>query len=138
MMRLLPIPEVAKLLGERPGTLRRWCREGMPHQPGRKGRGCQTLIDVEIARHWRGAPLDERAMLALAGEIPGILSRSMLERWKQCEGPDKRRLAGLIAAVWYEASASVLNRLREDNGAVPDVRALPPEIEYLRKIARDD
>jgi hypothetical protein len=135
---LIPIPEAARLLEIRQGTLRRWCREGLPHSPGQKGRGRKTLVDPERARNWRGAPIGERELLALANDMPIVLARAAYNCWIEVEGVDRRRLAGIASALWYSAATSVLDRMREDCPAVPDVQSLPPEIDRLTKIARND
>lgn len=136
MPELLPIAKAAEVLGERPGTLRRWIREGLPHQPGRKGAGGATLVDIESARSWRGASLGEQELLALANDIPRLLAASMFDCWRLCDGPDKTRLAGVLCVVWYSSTSVLLNHLREQNAAVPTVLTPPPEIEHLNIIAR--
>lgn len=134
-MTTMPVNDAARALGIRPGTLRRLCRQGLPHQPGRKGRGCTTLVDIERARQWIAQPLDQQQLLTLADDIPRILARATFACWQQIEGPSKRTAAGHFAALWYTGTTALLDQLREQNPAIPEVQASPPEIDRLRKIA---
>jgi hypothetical protein len=138
MPEQVSIAQAAALLNLKPGTLRRWCREGLPYQPGRRGRGHAAMVDPEQARQWIGSPADNRELLALAGDIQQVLAATMLECFKQSAGTDKRRIAGVFAATWYASSCALLDYLREKNSEVPDVKAMPFEITYLQKIARGD
>ncbi|MCR6651802.1 MAG: hypothetical protein NVV73_10085 [Cellvibrionaceae bacterium] len=132
----LPIEKAAIELGTKPGTLRRYCKQGMPHQPGGKGRGKAVMVDPAVARHWITAPPDARQVLSIAGDLPSVLATAIFECWQQAEGVNKQRLAGVLAAGWYLAATAVLDRMREHNSAVPDISSLPAEIQYLQKIAR--
>jgi hypothetical protein len=132
----LPIEKAAIELGTKPGTLRRYCKQGMPHQPGGKGRGKAVMVDPAVARHWISAPPDARQVIALASELPGWIAKAIFNCWQEADGLDKRRLAGVLAAGWYMAAVTVLDGLREQNSAVPDISSIPPEIQHLQKIAR--
>ena len=136
---LISIEAAAEILKKKPGTLRRWCREGCPHTPGRRGRGKAQLVDPAVVREWIGGEPDTRQLLALASELPQLLAASMFEHWRQSDGPHKRALAGVLPAIWYSTCTQLLDKLREQNADVPDVQnPLPPEIEHLRKIALND
>ena len=135
---LIPIKTAAEILQKKPGTLRRYCKQGMPHQPGGKGRGKAVLVDPEQARQWIGAEPDTQHLLTLACDLPQLLAQVIFQCWQHAEGHDKRKLAGVLTAVWYASSTELLDHLREKNSEVPDIQnPLPPEIEHLRKIARN-
>ena len=132
----LPIADAARVLGERPGTLRRWVREGCPTiNPGRRGRGHAVLVDPGQIQRWRDGGR-EALLLEFASAMPGLLATATMQSWRQAEGIDKRRLAGILAAAWYASTTAALDHLRALCPGVPDVSSLPPEIEHLRKIAR--
>ncbi len=123
-------------LGERPGTLRWWIRQGCPvASPGRRGRGGRTLIDPDAVREWRSAGDRERFALELAAALPNLLAKAAIESHRLAQGIDKRAVAGLLAASWYVGASAVLDHLRAQGFAVPDLVECPPEIDALRKIA---
>lgn len=133
----LPLHDAARVLGVRPGTLRRWVREGCPAQHGRRGRGHSTLVDPESVRQWREADPRAAAILEIAGALPDLLAIAIVESWRQSEGVDKRRLAGLMVATWYTATTAILDHARTLNPNVPDVSALPESMVRLRKTNRE-
>ncbi|WP_407352030.1 helix-turn-helix domain-containing protein [Luteimonas sp. R10] len=134
----LPVADAARILQVRPGTLRRWLREGCPAvRHGRRGRGQAALVDPEQVRLWRDAGDQQRAMLELAGIIPDLLADAAAESLQHAIGVDKRRLAGVLAAAWYVSAARLLDHMRGQCPAVPDVTTIPEQIEVLRKIARN-
>lgn len=133
----MAVEAAARELGIRPGTLRRWVREGCPIvQRGRRGRGLALVVDVAAVRLWREASERDAAILELAGLVPEVLAAQLHEAWRLAEGMDKRRLAAVLAGGWYLAASGVLDRLRERNCAVPEIEALPEAIGRLQKIAR--
>src|SRR5690606_31797540 len=132
---LLPIVDAASALSVPAGTLRRWIREGCPHVPGRRGRGCATLVDVQAVKQWRQANDRDALLQELAAALPDVLAAASVESWRLAEGIDKRKLAGITAATWYVCTSAVLDHLREQCPAVPELARLPDEIERLRKIA---
>lgn len=133
------ISEAAIALKVKPGTLRRLCRQGMPHQPGGKGRGKACMIDIAVARRWIGGTADDRAVLQLAGELPQLLAKSIFDAWQKSYGPHKRALARALVGVWYLSANTLLERLRESNNQVPKFNGNPPtEIQDLCKIAQND
>ena len=137
-MPALPVTEAAQALGIRPGTLLRWTREGAPVvQRGRRGRGCALLIDVEAVRRWRGADERDALLLALAQALPEVLAGAVEHAHQMTDGPHKRASAGVLAGAWYLAATAVLDRLREQCAAVPEVRTIPAPIERLRKIGNN-
>src|SRR5690554_4975468 len=81
-MSAAPVHEAAQALGVRPGTLRRWLRDGCPvARRGGRGRGRATLVDVcEVAR-WRDArersPC-EAVLIGLAADVPEIVADATL------------------------------------------------------------
>lgn len=138
-MTALPMAEAAVALGVSTVTLRRWLRDGCPvARRGRRGRGCATLIDIAAARVWRhgnaGASTD-RLVLEMAGDVPVLLAGAAFESWRLSSGVDKRRLAAMLAGTWYLSATAVLDHLRERCPAVPELTALPEEIERLKKLS---
>ncbi len=137
-MTALPVDAAARALGVPPGTLRRWIRQGCPQaQRGRRGRGHAQLVDPDHVRQWRAADPRAAAILAVAAAFPEIFADALVAAWQRSEGIDKRRLAGLMAATWYSTSTTLLDYMRKECPAVPDVSALPEPIERLRNIARE-
>lgn len=136
---MLTLPEAAHHLGVPVGTLRRWVREGCPVAlRGHKGRGHACMVDVEAVRQWRESSESDARLLEIASALPDVLARASEEAWRQTEGTDKRRLAGVMAASWYVVTSSVLDYLRAKHPAIPDVgQPFPEQIERLRKIARE-
>lgn len=120
----------------KPGTIRRWCREGCPHEKGGRGRGHATLVSVDEVLAWLAASQDQRQAIELANGVPDWIAKAIFNCWRDAEGMDKRRLAGILTAGWYAASTAVLDAMREKNSAVPDISSLPAEIQHLQKIAR--
>lgn len=137
MTQGLPLAAAAQALGIPQGTLRRWMREGCPVAArGRRGRGHAVLLDPAAVRQWREAGERERIYLELAGAVPAVLAEAAAESLRQAQGLDKKRLAGTLAASWYLGTTAVLDHMREQCPAVPDVTDVPEQIEQLRKIAR--
>lgn len=136
---MLTLPEAAHHLGIPVGTLRRWVREGCPVVlRGHRGRGHACMVDVEAVQRWRESSTPNALLLEIAAALPDVLARAMVEAWKQIDGTDKRRLAGVLAGSWYVAASEVLDYLRAKHPGIPDVGpALPEQIERLRKIARE-
>lgn len=130
---MLTVDAAARELGVSVVTLRRWLARGAPHRPGRRGRGHAALVDVGAVRAWRQANDRDTALLELAQAVPGVLARATAEAFRQIEGPDKRRMAGVLAGLWYVLTTAMLDRL---SPAVPELAHEPPEIERLREIAR--
>ncbi|KXA71813.1 hypothetical protein AXA74_16870 [Bordetella hinzii LMG 13501] len=96
------------------------------------------MVDVEAVRQWRESSESDARLLEIASALPDVLARASEEAWRQTEGTDKRRLAGVMAASWYVFTTNVLDYLRAKHPAIPDVGpALPEQIERLRKIARE-
>jgi len=136
--RLVSLSVAAAELGEKPGTLRRWCREGMPHDKGGRGRGKATMVDVAVARQWADLPADTQHLMTLADELPRIMATAVFNRWCEFQGPDKRRLAGEMAVTWYICVTTLLDHLQALNPNVAEPEKMPSEIDYLEKIARGD
>lgn len=137
---LIPIEQAAEILQKKPGTLRRYCKQGMPHRPGGKGRGKAQLVDPAVVRQWIGAPADDRAVLTLADELQRLLAASVWKCWERATVLNRRREAGIYAAIWYQCATDALDKLRDMSGKVRDVESenCPPEIRRLLKIARGD
>lgn len=137
MTDALAIDAAARELGVRPGTLRRWVREGCPTvQRGRRGRGLALVVDVAAVRQWREASERDAVTLELAGIVPEVLAASIHDAWRMAEGLDKRRLAGVLSAAWYMAATGLLDSLRDGCKGVPEIVSLPHPVERLKKIAR--
>lgn len=136
---MIPITEAAEQLKIQPGTLRRFCREGMPHRPGGRGRGKACMVDLHVCREWISAPPDTRFVLTLATDAQNLLAASIWKSWEQATKLNRRREAGVFAAIWYQVAADLLDHLRTLNHETPDIaKPYPPEIEALLKIARGD
>lgn len=134
----LPLTEAARELGISSSTLRRWIeKDGAPvAQRGRRGRGCRTLICPTAVRAWRAATGREAALIEISNAMPELIARAAMESWRQAQGVDKRRLAGVMAAGWFIATSAVLDHLHRLHPAIaPDPRTLPEPIRRLRKIA---
>lgn len=138
MAGCMPIPEAARAIGCKPGTLRRWIREGCPATHGRRGRGHAAQVDPDQVRAWLGADARDRALREIAAALPDLIARAVVESWQQAEGVDKRRLAGLLCATWYVTAGRVSDYLRDMNPDIPRLSSTPDEIVRLRKIALND
>lgn len=133
----LPLHDAARALGIRPGTLRRWIRQGCPAQRGRRGRGNSTLVNPESVRQWREADPVGVAILEIADALPETLAGAIAQSHRLAQGIDKRQLAGILAATWVMVTTAALDHLRDLNPYVPEIETLPDEIERLRKINRE-
>jgi len=133
----VPVAEAARDLGMRPGTLRRLVRdkECPCEQLGRRGRGHAMLVDVDVVRAWLGAGDRDAVILAIAGAAPDLLARATKEAFNLLQGFDKRKAASILAGAWFKHTAALLNYLRSQCPAVPQLEKKPPEIVYLQKIA---
>jgi hypothetical protein len=138
-MKAVNVTAAARELGESPGTVRRWVRQGCPvASRGSRGRGRALLLDPEAVRQWRAATTGEALLLSIASAIPGVLADAMAESLRLAQGLDKRRLAGVLAGAWYLGASALLDHLRERCDQVPHVGdVLPAQIQALRKIARE-
>lgn len=137
-MTSLPVADAARVLGIRPGTLRRWMREGCPvASRGRRGRGHAVLINPDAVRAWRDADQRAQVLLDLAAEVPRLLALAAEEAHRQANGVDKRKLGEILAATWFVGASTVLDHLRARCADVPQISPeLPAQIERLVKIAR--
>jgi transposase-like protein len=134
--RGLPLADAARALGERPGTLRRWVREGCPVvRRGHRGRGSATLVDPSEVQTWRQANTTDAVVLEIAAGLLNVTAIATDNALKKIEGIDKRRMGGILAAVWYETTTATLDYLRTKCTAVPEIEQLPRPIERLREIA---
>lgn len=133
--------EAARELRVSEPTLRRWIADGAPvARKGRRGRGCQTLIDPLAIRAWRAAQSAdpeavEHVLRDLAGRVPELVAGAIAEAFRAC--PSKRDPAGLAwmgAAGWALIVGAFLDLLHE---RLPDLDepAIPESVERLRKIA---
>lgn len=135
----MPLAEAARELDVAPVTLKRWLRKGAPCQPGRRGRGHATLIDPDAVRAWQRANVREAVVLEIAAFAPGVMADAVHEAWCNLEGPSKREQAKAMALAWYHCATAVLDYLRADCPAVPDLRdrrLVPEPIERLVQIAQ--
>ncbi len=119
---MMPVTEAAKELGERPGTVRRWVREGCPcTSPGRRGRGHALTVDIEAVRQWREARERKdsgRAALIveLRAAIPGIVADAALQALGEASpqtqgGAELRRLRAATSAMARNTSDALLHYL---------------------------
>lgn len=121
----LPVAEAARELGERPGTLRRWVREGCPvASAGQRGRGNALLLDPEQVQRWRAAndcdhsdAKGHSALLAeFAGAIPGLVADAALEALAEASpntqgGGELRRLREALGDAARRIEASLQHYL---------------------------
>lgn len=134
------VDEAARVLGVTAYAVRRWIGEGAPVvRRGRKGRGHPTLVSPTALDAWRearkAASSTDALLMQLAAELPAVLAVAAVEGHRLAEGVDKRKLAGIAVAMYYVNETALRDWLRERCATVPDVSALPSEIERLRKIA---
>lgn len=131
----LPLKEAAQALDVAEITLRRWIAQGAPvARRGGRGRGRATLVDVQAVRRWRDGGVDA-VITSFASVMPRLLSDACTDTFRRIDGPHKRHCGPVLAAVWYRAATAMLDHLREHCPTVPDVTAIPTEVEMLRKIA---
>jgi len=138
---MIKITEAAKQLKISPATLRRYCREGMPHNPGKKGRGHSVMVDPQIVIEWVGASTDTHLAMRLADETSKVLARSVWECWQRATVLNQRREAGIFAAIWFQCKKNMLDHLREMDSDIPGMvegESHPEEIEALLKITRGE
>lgn len=137
MTRLVGIADAAAALGVHPATLRRWLRQGAPQaRSGRRGRGGAALVDVDAVALWRQPAQQHDPALVFASEIPELVAEAMMEAHCRIDGPDKRRAAGYLAAAGYLVITQLLDHLRRDCAAVPELVELPRKLRMLRDINR--
>jgi len=119
-MTPLPIPDAARVLGIRHGTLARWLREGCPVAArGRRGRGCATLVDPAAVREWREAGAVEPSLREeLRRAIPQTIADAALETaatfsLRAQTGAEHRLLHEAIAVASRASTAAVLALLEK-------------------------
>lgn len=133
-MPAITIDEAARELEVSPTTIRRWIARGAPvARQGRRGRGQCTLVDPIVVAAWTQDCEAEAALVALAGRIPELLAEAALESFRNA--PDKRGCAWALAFNWQLAASKILDALRKDAPAVPDLETVPAQVEALRKLA---
>lgn len=131
----MKLAAAAREIGVSTSTLRRWCAQGCPHIPGRRGRGGAAQFDVELVRRWRAG--DESINYhGLAVELHKATAGALFEQWRAIEAPSKRRDAGLAAACWFIAATATVDVLRQRDPTIAEPH-LPDEIRRLRQIAHD-
>lgn len=134
----LPLAQAARALNVPTGRLRRWVREGCPVAArGGRGRGNPLLVDPAKVLEWREANDRDQTILEVAAAVPEILAAAAVEGWIRADGFNKRALAGFAAASWYVSTTAVLDNLRQQCPAVPELTQLPAGIERLRKVATE-
>lgn len=126
MTRRLPIAEAAQELGERPGTLRRWIREGCPVAvPGQRGRGYVMHLDPDEVREWRAAANDSHdtddkgraaLLLELSEMVPVLIADATVEVLAAASprtqgGGELRRLREALDAAAKLSIASIRDYL---------------------------
>lgn len=133
---VLPVELAAAAMNTPLGTFRRWMRRpDFPMvQRGQRGRGHVALVDVEAVKAWRDRPAGADAGL-LGAELPELLAGAFAEAFRRIEGPDKRRMAGVLVASWHTVSSHLLEVLRDRGQDVPELDYLPQQIEQLLEIA---
>lgn len=138
--RAVSIPDAAAALDVSEATLRRWIAAGAPQaRRGGRGRGRAALVDPHAVAAWHRAqgpqarPMD--TLETLAADLPDVLAQAAWAAFMECDGPQRRQLAGVLAAAWYLAACAVADRIRRDAPDIADPEHLPEPIERLRKIA---
>ena len=135
--RLVKLSDAAISLGVSQAVLRRWLRDGAPVAvPGRKGRGCAMLLNVEDLAAWRDAQTANAQLMRLAGEVSEIVADAIYEVFLQAEGSHKRTLAGSLAACWYLVTTALHDRIRK-SVPVAEIQIIPAKIAQLRVIFDD-
>lgn len=127
------VTEAAAELGVSGSTLRRWVASGAPvARRGRRGRGCQTLVNPADIRAWRESSHDpDAAAQALHAALPELLGDAMFQAFRLA--PDKRGAAWALAAAWRLALSSVADHVGIDDAD----HALPDSVARLVKIAHE-
>lgn len=132
----MPVRDAAKVLGVPAGTLRRWLRAGAPvSRRGARGRGLATLVDPAAVDAWRAAPSHEALVMSIAAALPDVVADAVEESHRLSEGIDRQALARVLAGTWYVVATRAMDALRVHCASVPEVSAVPAQIERLRKIA---
>lgn len=137
----VPFHQATDELQVDPATLRRWLRKGAPQvRRGRRGRGGGALLDVAAIRAWRNRTAVQASSIsarALAAEIPELLAGAAMESFHAVTAPQKRAIAGVLAAAWYVSACALRDRLALLDPTIPEIDALPEQIAHLRDICRD-
>jgi hypothetical protein len=93
---------------------------------------------VEAIAAWRRSrselSRDDDRLIVLAAELPELLASVIHDAYCEIDGARKREFAGVLAACWYLATVAVLDRIRVDAPATPDVERVPEKIAHLRAI----
>ena len=124
----VPVPDAAARLGIRPGTLRRWLRQGCPiARRGSRGRGRAVLVDPDAVRAWRAAVEQgdtgrARLLAELENMVPELVADAALHALAEASpgtqgGGELRRLRSAIASTARLASDSLLMHLRDKSRA---------------------
>ena len=136
---IAPLPQAARVLKVSVPTLRRWLREGAPQvRRGRRGRGGDTLVDVQAIAAWRAcrhAPVDHAALRVFAAELPELVAHAISGAFERMDGLPKARMAGAMAGVWYAVTAALLDHLRTSAPTIPELATVPASMDRLRQIA---
>lgn len=135
--RAVPSAAAAAALNIGQSTLRRWAKQGAPiMRAARRGRGCPALYDVAAVRHWRQAiDAADARLLRIATELPDLIATAIDAEFRDCDRNNKRAVAGTMAACWYIATATALDRLRVDCADVRELGSVPAPIKRLQIIA---
>lgn len=121
----LPVPDAARMLNVRPGTLRRWIRQGCPVvERGRRGRGHAERVDPAAVAAWSRLSLGESSsdrdclMHDLEAAIPGLVAEASLQALADASpltqgGAELGRLRNAVGASAQLSCAALLRYMRE-------------------------
>jgi len=136
--RAVTVADAAKILKISAADVRRELRAGAPVvDRGGRGRGRSTLVDPAALAEFRSTRQSGCApgvLLAIAQEIPQLIAGAIDQAFVESDGQHKRHLAAPLAAAWYLATCSVLDRMRRDAPDIAEPAEIPEKINRLRVI----
>lgn len=100
------------------------------------------MVDPQAIAAWRrscnaGEALPDDRLLALAAEVPELVAEAVADAFKRIQGAHKRPMAGVLAATGFAVTVAILDRLRREAPAVPELETLPEKLVTLRAIFDD-
>lgn len=134
---LVKIAAAASELDVSVRTVRRYLEDGAPVALRGRGRGRNTLVDVQAIEAWRrnknGTAAPSDALRVFAAELPEIAASAIAEAFRQIDG-NKCASAGVLAAAWFLVTSALLDRVRRDCPDLPELDAVPEKVDTLRRI----
>lgn len=138
MTGAMPLKAAAVELGIRLGAMRRLVRDGAPVvRKGHRGRACSTLVDIDAIREWQRGGADA-IVREVASALPLILAETMQDTFQQAVGHmSNAQAAALLSAAWLRSANAVNDYMQTHCAGIPNISAMPAEIDRLRKIAQN-